>query len=126
MQISKSPDLLGVLQPFVNYSKTLKNVGIATTRKVILDRSNLGGHVMMIAHPNNREHIGHSNLERSIKVEGKGYVNGQLPHVEERRRQGRRQEAKLILHTLPTFIGGGVQCLPLSSATCEKHEGLNG
>ena len=43
------------------------------------------------------EDIGHGHLDGFVKVEGQRDVDGQLADVEERRREGRREETQLVL-----------------------------
>lgn len=43
------------------------------------------------------QYIGHGDLDGFVRVEGQRDVDGQLANVEERRREGRREEAQLVL-----------------------------
>ena len=67
--------------------------------------SHLRVHGVLAAHSDHRENIRHGDFHGLGKVKSQRDIDGQLAYVEERRREGRREETQLVLEHTGTGTG---------------------
>lgn len=81
-------------------TEMLQTVGVSRHPSFL---SHLGRHALMVANSHDAQHVRHFDLDWPREVQGERNVNGQLANVEERRREGWRKEAQLVLRNVCKF-----------------------